>query len=57
MESDSPTMPRQTVMPKPKPKAKEKSGPKPDLLKIEGRWQDAVQKSLAKKKPATGWPK
>jgi len=32
-------------------------GPKPDLLKIDGDWQDAVKKSLAKKKPVTGWPK
>jgi hypothetical protein len=32
-------------------------GPQPDLLKIEGKWQDAVKKSLAKKKPVTGWPK
>lgn len=32
-------------------------GPKPDTLKIEGKWQDAVKKSLAKKKPAEGWPK
>lgn len=32
-------------------------GPKPERLKIEGDWQDAVKKSLAKKKPADGWPK
>ena len=32
-------------------------GPKPDTLKIEGKWQDAVKKSLAKKKPIEGWPK
>jgi hypothetical protein len=32
-------------------------GPKPDTLKIEGKWQDAVKKSLTKKKPADGWPK
>ncbi len=32
-------------------------GPKPEVLKIEGDWQDAVKKSLAKKKPAAGWPK
>ncbi len=30
---------------------------KPDLLKLEGDWQDLMKKSLAKKKPATGWPK
>jgi hypothetical protein len=34
-----------------------KRGPKPDVLKIDGKWQDAVKKSLAKKKPAGGWPK
>lgn len=32
-------------------------GPKPETLKIEGKWQDAVKKSLSKKKPAEGWPK
>jgi hypothetical protein len=32
-------------------------GPKPDLLKVEGDWKAAIKKSLAKKKPATGWPK
>jgi hypothetical protein len=32
-------------------------GPKPEVLKIEGDWQDAVKKSLSKKKPAKGWPK
>ena len=40
-----------TKPPKPKP------GPKPDTLKIEGDWEEAMKKSLAKKKPATGWPK
>jgi len=43
---------------KPKAKASEsKPGPKPDLYKIDGNWEDAVKKSLQKKKPATGWPK
>jgi hypothetical protein len=32
-------------------------GPKPDLLKIDGDWKEAVKKSLAKKKPVSGWPK
>jgi hypothetical protein len=32
-------------------------GPKPDTLKIEGDWRDAVKKSLSKKKPPEGWPK
>jgi hypothetical protein len=33
------------------------SGRKPDMFKIKSRWQDAIKKSLAKKKPAKGWPK
>jgi hypothetical protein len=44
-------------MPKAKQKQPAKTGPKPDTLKIEGKWQDAVKKSPAKKKPAEGWPK
>ncbi len=32
-------------------------GPKPDLLKIDIDWKDAIKKSLEKKKPATGWQK
>ena len=53
-------IPLQTRMKKKKPKAAKKPqqpGPKPDLLKIEGDWRDAVKKSLEKKKPADGWPK
>jgi hypothetical protein len=38
-------------------KAPTKRGPKPDLLKIEGDWEDAVKKTLEKKKPASGWAK
>jgi hypothetical protein len=34
-----------------------KRGPKPDVLKIEGDWQEAMKRSLQKKKPAEGWPK
>jgi hypothetical protein len=44
-------MPKKPVPPKVVP------GPKPDMLKIEGYWKDAIKKSLAKKKPVTGWPK
>jgi hypothetical protein len=46
-------------MPKnpPKPPKSAAPGPKPDMLKIDGNWQDAVKKSFAKKKPAGGWPK
>ena len=36
---------------------KAKPGPKPDTLKIEGNWQEAVKKSFEKKKPIGGWPK
>jgi len=32
-------------------------GPEPELLKIDVDWQEAIKKSLAKKKPAAGWPK
>jgi hypothetical protein len=44
-------------MPKATKKQPAKKGPKPDTLKIEGNWQDAVKESLVKKKPAKGWPK
>ncbi len=40
-----------------KKKKPAKTGPKPDTLKIEGNWKDAVKKSLSKKKPTEGWPK
>jgi hypothetical protein len=32
-------------------------GPKPEVLKIEGDWTEAVKKSMSKKKPKDGWPK
>lgn len=32
-------------------------GPEADRLKLKGDWKAAVKKSLAKKKPAGGWPK
>jgi hypothetical protein len=38
-------------------KKKSKPGPAPDTLKINGDWKAAMKKSLAKKKPAKGWPK
>ena len=43
-------------MKKTKPK-KKTPGPKPETLKINGAWQDAVKKSLDVKKPQEGWPK
>jgi len=33
---------------------KNRPGPKPEVLKIEGSWQDAIKLSLTKKKPANG---
>jgi hypothetical protein len=32
-------------------------GPKPETLRIEGDWKDALKSSLAKKKLPEGWPK
>ena len=32
-------------------------GPKPERVKIEGDWEDAVKKALKKKRPKSGWPK
>ena len=37
-------------------KSKEKRGPKPERIKIEGDWEDAVKKALEKKRPEDGWP-
>jgi hypothetical protein len=39
---------------KPGSKQHEIPGPKPQLLKIKGNWQDAVTKSFEKKKPPAG---
>jgi hypothetical protein len=36
---------------------KKKTGPKPELLKLTGDWQEAVKKSLHKKKSETVWRK
>ena len=38
-------------------KTRQAPGPKPEILKIDGDWKDAVKVSLQKKKPAKGWPK
>jgi hypothetical protein len=38
-------------------KARANPGPKPLVLKYDGNWEEAVEKALAKKKPAGGWPK
>jgi hypothetical protein len=42
---------------KAKPKKATKRGPKPDTLKLEGNWRNAVKKSLTKEKPVDGWPR
>jgi hypothetical protein len=36
---------------------KPKRGPKPETLVLPGPWEDAVAKSLKKKRPEGGWPK
>jgi hypothetical protein len=35
-------------------KKKKAPGPKPEVLKINGNWRDAVKKSLEVKKPTEG---
>jgi len=40
-----------------KNKKKRTPGPKPDILKIDGDWREAVKKSLYKKKSDAGWSK
>ena len=34
----------------------DKPGPKPDHLKLEGDWKEAMKKALHKGKPKEGWP-
>ncbi len=36
---------------------KRTTGPEPERLKIEGDWEAAMKKGLAKKRPPGGWPK
>jgi hypothetical protein len=33
-----------------------KKGPKPDRVKIDEDWEEAVKKALKKKRPKGGWP-
>ncbi len=40
-----------------KKKVKKQTGPKPEVIQIDGAWQVAVKKSLSVKKPVNGWPK
>ena len=35
---------------------KHKTGPKPERIKLDGNWRDAMEKVLKKKRPAEGWP-
>jgi hypothetical protein len=46
-------MPKETKA----PKQSITRGPKPEVLTIPGKWEDAVKTSLSKKKPVNGWPK
>jgi hypothetical protein len=39
-----------------KRKGKKKRGPKTERLKVNMDWVSAIKASLAKKKPAGGWP-
>lgn len=34
----------------------QKTGPKPDRVKIDTDWKDAVGKALKKERPKDGWP-
>jgi hypothetical protein len=43
---------KKRATPKPEP-----PGPKPQYLKIEGDWREAVKRAIQKKKPQEGWPK
>jgi hypothetical protein len=36
---------------------KAKTGPKPEVLKLEGDWRNNIKKSFQAVKPAKGWPK
>ncbi len=36
---------------------KSKTGPKPDRVKIDKDWEDAVGDALKKERPTEGWPK
>jgi hypothetical protein len=36
---------------------KTKRGPKPERVKLDEDWEEAVKKALKKKRPESGWPK
>jgi len=42
---------------KPLSSKKKKTGPKPDHVKIEKPWEEAINDALKKKRPKDGWPK
>lgn len=42
---------------KPKKDKPQKTGPKAEIIKISGDWEQAVDTALKKKRPAEGWPK
>jgi hypothetical protein len=37
--------------------APQRPGPEPERLKIDGDWEQAVERALKKPRPADGWPK
>ncbi|HEX9581557.1 MAG TPA: hypothetical protein VF970_10685 [Gemmatimonadales bacterium] len=39
-----------------KPVALAKRGPTPEVLTVEGDWQDAVKEAVTKPRPPEGWP-
>jgi len=47
----------ETFMKKRENALKQKTGPKPERLKLRGDWQALVGKAPAKKRPTKGWPK
>jgi hypothetical protein len=50
-------MEKRVLEPKPQEKEPKTPGPEPEILKIDMDWEEAIKKSLEKKKPAGGWPK
>lgn len=38
-------------------KTRSNRGPSPQTVKIEGDWEQAIDKALGKKRPKDGWPK
>jgi hypothetical protein len=36
---------------------KRNPGPSPERLRLEGPWEEAVDKALGRKRPVGGWPK